>query len=461
MHFGGMTLFCLGGKTPDEHERELSERLNPERNEMDKCYLAPLLPAVLEDSNLRAAAGRVIENKGAPGADGMTVDQLLPYLEEHGAELVEKLRNGQYWPKPVRRKEIPKPGGGVRCLGVPNVIDRMIQQAIAQVLTPIFEPIFSDHSYGFRPLRSAHDAVRKAKSYFDMGYEHVVDIDLQKYFDTLNHDLLMRMLREEITDLKLLSLIRKFLKGGVLIDGLFAQTTEGAIQGGPLSPLLSNIYLTKFDKLLEKRGHKFVRYADDCNIYVKSQRAAERVMRSCTHFLEGELKLTVNKDKSQVGSPVKLKFLGFAMWKIGDKSGIRIHEKSEERFKDKVRLITKRNRGRSVELICWELKQYLTGWLGYYRLASLKSKASKWDSWIRAKLRAYIWKQWKRVKTRYKNLRSFGVHHEQAYMWANTRKGYWRTSHSQILCTTLTNDYLESRGFASISKMLLRHSLKK
>jgi group II intron reverse transcriptase/maturase len=411
------------------------------------------MPRVTSRENLREAAEHVIRNKGAPGIDGMTVEELLPYLDAHLDELVKKIKCGKYWPKPVRRKEIPKPGGGVRLLGIPTVIDRMVQQAIAQVLTPIFEPWFSDHSHGFRPGRSAHDAVREAKSYFDMGYTSVVDIDLAKFFDTLNHDILMRTLREKVYDLSLLRLIRRFLKSGVMIDGLCSPTEEGAPQGGPMSPLLSNIYLTKFDRVLEERGHKFVRYADDCNIYVKSRRAAHRVMESCTQFLEEKLKLKVNKDKSQVGSPSRLKFLGFAMWKIKGKTGIRIHEKSEKRFKDKVRQLTKRNRGHSVGFVCWELKKYLIGWLGYYGLASLKSKAALWDGWIRAKMRTYIWKQWKRLRTRYRNLRSFGLDHEQAWKWANTRKGYWRVAHSQILGTTMTNDYLKRRGLVSIAEL--------
>jgi group II intron reverse transcriptase/maturase len=399
------------------------------------------------------AAHHVIKNEGAPGIDGMTVEEILPFLAQHGDELVERIYNGRYWPKPVRRKEIPKPDGSVSILGIPTVIDRVIQQAIAQFLTPIFEPLFSDHSHGFRPGRSAHDAIREAKGYYDLGFEHVVDIDMAKYFDTVNHDILMRMLREQVDDIELLRLIRKFLKSGVMIGGLVSPTSDGVPQGGPLSPLLSNIYLNKFDKLLESRGHNFVRYADDCNIYVKSQRAAERVMKSATRFLEGELKLKVNQEKSQVGSPLKLKFLGFAMWKINGKTGIRIHEKSQKRFKDRVRQITKRNRGRSVTSICDELIRYIRGWMGYYKIASLASKLKKWDGWLRAKMRAYIWKQWKRVKSRYRNLKQLGMDHNTAYMWANTRKGYWRTAHSQVLSMTLTNRRLEELGVVNLSKL--------
>ncbi|MDR1296410.1 MAG: group II intron reverse transcriptase/maturase [Deltaproteobacteria bacterium] len=427
--------------------------INRRRRDMDECVSNPsLLEQALEYDNMRAAAERVISNKGAPGTDKMTVRQLLPYLEKHYEELVEQIRNGGYRPKPVRRVEIPKPDGGVRLLGVPSVVDRMVQQAVAQVIVPIYEPLFSDHSYGFRPERSAHDAVKEAKEYFSEGYNHVVDIDLAKYFDSICHDKLMSMLREVLDDKALRELICKFLKSGVMIGGLVSPTTEGAPQGGPISPVLSNIYLTKFDRMLESRGLKFVRYADDCNIYVKSRRAADRVMKSATSFLEGTLKLKVNQDKSKVGSPTRLKFLGFAMWKINGKSGIRVHEKSLKRFKDKVRRITRRNRGRSVETVFKEFETYAKGWLGYYRLASLVSKLGELDGWVRARSRAYIWKQWKRTRTKAKNLRKLGIDRETAWMWANTRKGYWRIAHSQVLSKSLTNKYLEERGLLCMLK---------
>jgi group II intron reverse transcriptase/maturase len=286
-----------------------------------------------------------------------------------------------------------------------------------------------------------------------LGFKHVVDIDLAKRFDTVCHDKLMSMLREQVDDGQVLDLIRRFLGSGVMKDGLVSPTTEGVPQGGPLSPLLSNIYLTSFDRMLEARGLRFVRYADDCNIYVKSRKAAERVMESSTRFLEGKLKLKVNQEKSKVGSPRRLKFLGFSLYELKGKAGVRIHEKSEKRFKDKVRMITKRNRGRSAVSILIELKRYIIGWLGYYRLAALASKAKDWDAWIRAKIRAYIWKQWKKARTRAKNLRSLGQGREQAWKWANTRKGHWRVAHSQILSMTLTNAYLERLGLVSISKL--------
>jgi group II intron reverse transcriptase/maturase len=410
-----------------------------------------LLERILERGNLNNAYSQVKRNKGAPGVDKMTVEGLLPYLKTHKDSLVGKIHNGSYSPKPVRRVEIPKPDGGVRLLGVPTVVDRMIQQSIAQVLTPIYEKKFSDSSYGFRPGRSAQQAMNVAYGYYVEGYTHVVDIDLAKYFDTVNHDKLIGMLREEVKDERVISLIRKFLTSGVLIDGLVKPTVDGVPQGGPLSPLLSNIYLTKLDKELEKRGLRFVRYADDCNIFVKSRRAAERVMESVTRFLEGTLKLKVNQDKSKVGSPLRLKFLGFSMWKINGKSGIRVHEKSMKRFKSKVTQITKRNRGWSLQAILEELKKYTNGWLGYYRIASLASKLKELDMWIRRRLRCYIWKQWKKVKTRSTNLRKLGVAEEQAWMWANTRKGYWRISRSQVLQTTLTNQRLKEMGYNDLT----------
>ena len=287
-----------------------------------------LLERILDRNNLNKAYLRVKRNGGSAGIDGMTVEEMLPYLKEHREELLTALRNGWYHPEAVRRVEIPKPDGGVRKLGVPTVIDRMVQQAIVQVLQPMYEPQFSERSYGFRPNRSAHQAIGKALEYYEQGYRYVVDLDLAKYFDTVNHAILIGMLREQIKDERVVRLIHRFLKSGVLEHGLVSPTREGTPQGGNLSPLLSNIYLTAFDRMLESRGHKFVRYADDCNIYVKSRRAAERVMASCVKFLEGTLKLTVNQKKSQVGSPLKLKFLGFSLYKTKKKAGIRPHRKS-------------------------------------------------------------------------------------------------------------------------------------
>ena len=409
-----------------------------------------LLEAILDRNNLNKAYLKVKKNGGSAGIDGMTVEEMLSYLKENREDLLEALRSGRYKPKAVKRVEIPKPDGGKRMLGVPTVIDRMIQQAIVQVIQPIYEPLFSESSYGFRPNRSAQQAMKQALKYYEEGYTQVVDLDLAKYFDTVNHEILIGMLREQIKDERVISLIRKYLKSGVMINGLISPTREGTPQGGNLSPLLSNIYLTAFDKLLESRGHKFVRYADDCNIYVKSRRAAERVMNNCVKFLEGRLKLKVNREKSRVGSPLKLKFLGFSMYKTGKKSGIRPHNKSIKKFKDKIRELTSRKQARSIENILQRLKRYTTGWLGYYAVADMENKIKALNEWIRRRIRQIFWKQWKKIKTKHDNLVKLGIDSYTAWRWANSRKSYWRISLSQILTTSLTNEYLASIGYDNI-----------
>lgn len=418
----------------------------------DRDGAEELLEKLLDRNNLNAAYKRVRQNGGAAGVDGMTVEEMLPYLKEHSTEIVESIQNGKYKPKPVRRVEIPKPDGGVRMLGVPTVVDRMVQQALVQVLQPIFEPTFSDSSYGFRPRRSAQQAIRRAKEYYEQGYTQVVDIDLAKYFDTVNHDLLMGMLRRKVKNEAILVLIRRFLKSGVMENGMVKATDEGTPQGGNLSPLLSNIYLTDFDRELEKRGHRFVRYADDCNIYVKSRRAAERVMESCKQYLEEKLKLKVNTEKSKVGSPLKLKFLGYSLYKVKGKTGIRVHEKPMRKFKERIRQITSRKRGRSTSLILQELKLYTTGWLNYYGIADLQKKIQNLSEWIRRRIRMYIWKQWKKVSARFRNLKALGIPEGKAWEWANTRKGYWRIANSFILTRSLTNEYLATLGYDDIAK---------
>lgn len=419
---------------------------------MEKDGVDVLLEQLIDRNNLNMAYKRVKQNGGAAGVDGMKVDEMLPYLKEHNERIVKEIREGKYKPKPVRRVEIPKPDGGVRMLGVPTVIDRMVQQALVQVLQPIFETTFSGSSYGFRPGRSAQQAVKQAKKYYEEGYTRVVDIDLAKYFDTVNHDLLIEMIKAKVKSETITKLIRAFLKSGVMENGIVKATGEGTPQGGNLSPLLSNIYLNSFDKELESRGHKFVRYADDCNIYVKSQRAAERVMESCRKYLEGKLKLKVNTEKSRVGSPLKLKFLGFSLYKIKDKVGIRVHEKPMRKFKDKIKQITSRSRGRAIRQVLKELKQYTTGWLNYYGLAEMKSKIQSLNEWTRRRIRMYIWKQWKKISARFKNLQFLGIPKRKAWEWANTRKGYWHIANSFILSRTLTNEYLATLGYNDIAK---------
>jgi group II intron reverse transcriptase/maturase len=411
-----------------------------------------MLERILNRDNLNAAYKRVRANGGAPGVDGMTVDDLLPYLKEHKDELLERIRLGRYRPQPVRRVEIPKSDGGKRLLGVPTVIDRMLQQAVAQVLQPIFEKTFSDSSYGFRPGRNAHQAVKKAKQFYEEGYTRVVDIDLEKYFDTVNHDLLIGMVREKVKDEKVIGLIRSFLKSGVMVEGVCLPTDEGTPQGGNLSPLLSNIYLTGFDRMLEARGHRFVRYADDCNIYVRSQRAAERVMESCIGYLEGRLKLRVNRQKSRTGSPLKLKFLGFSLYKRKTKVGIRPHGKSMDRFKARVKELTSRKQAKSIADILKNLRRYTVGWLGYYAIADMGAKMKALNEWLRRRIRQIHWKQWKKIRTRKENLIRLGIPHAKAWEWANSRKGYWRVAHSWILSTSLNNKCLESLGYVDISR---------
>jgi len=422
----------------------------PEPAEKDGAY--SLLEEILHRDNLNAAYLRVKRNGGAPGIDGMTVEEMLPYLQENKEELLASLRGGWYKPKPVRRVEIPKADGGKRNLGVPTVIDRMIQQAIGQVLEPIFEPTFSNSSYGFRPGRNAHQAIKKAEEYYQQGYVKVVDIDLEKYFDTVNHDILINRIREEVEDERVIKLIRKFLKSGVMLSGILSSTREGTPQGGNLSPLLSNIYLTGFDRMLESRGHKFARYADDCNIYVKSQRAAERVMTSCTKYLEGKMKLKVNQEKSKAGSPLRRKFLGFSLYKIGKGMGIRPHGKVIEKFKNKIRQLTSRKQGKPIPVILNKLKKYTTGWLGYYSIAEMSSKMKSLSEWVRRRIRQIFWKQWKKPSARFENLKRLGIPKNKAREWAYTRLGYWRIAASPILNRSLTNEYLASAGYDDIAK---------
>ena len=414
---------------------------------------ADLLKRILSRDNLNRAYKRVRANKGAPGIDGMTVEDALPWLREHREELLESIRQGKYKPQPVRRKEIPKPDGGVRKLGIPTVIDRIIQQAIAQQLVPIYEPLFSDDSYGYRPGRSAQQAIQKVKEYAEQGYTSAVLVDLSKYFDTLNHELLMNLLRKNIHDKRVIELIKRYLKAGVMENGLLVKTTEGSPQGGPLSPLLANIYLNEYDKEMASRGVPVVRYADDIVVLAKSPRAAQRLLESTQRYLEGKLKLRMNVEKSKVVSVYNIgnfKFLGFALGKGKNGVFIRAHAKSLKKAKSKLKELTSRSQGRNVRKVMENVKVYIRGWLGYFGIASMKTTMQEWDGWLRRRFRMYIWKQWKKPRTRVKNLMVLGMPEWQAHRNGNTRKGYWAVAGSGILTHTITNKRLAQAGYYSI-----------
>ena len=419
-------------------------------------YARGLLEKILHRDNMNQAYRRVKENKGSHGVDGMRVNELLPYLKQNGNQLRQSILEGTYNPQPVRRVEIPKSSGGKRRLGIPTVVDRVIQQAIAQVLSPIYERQFSEHSYGFRPGKSAKQAVLKCKEYIEAGYKWTVDIDLAKYFDTVNHSKLMRLLSETIKDSRVLSLIGKYLKSGVMIQGVVEETEEGCPQGGPLSPLLSNIMLNELDIELTRRGLKFCRYADDANIYVRSQKAAERVMVSITRFLEQELRLKVNQEKSSVDRPWKLKFLGFSFYAQKGGMGIRVHPASLKKFKAKLKEITGRSNAMSMEQRAEKLRQCIVGWVNYFGMADMKTAAQTLDEWLRRRIRMCFWKQWKKIRTKHDNLVKLGIGNRKAWEYANTRKSYWHSANSPILSRTLTKEYLRKIGFITVAE---RYSL--
>lgn len=437
-----------------EHEEYAGVSSVIARKGSEQGGASDLLEEILSKRNLFEAYKKVKEKKGSPGIDGMTVHTVLPWLQEHVEELRQSIRDGKYKPAPVRRVVIPKPDGGERKLGIPTVIDRIIQKAIAQSLTPIYEPHFADESFGYRPGRSPQQAMQRVKELVDDGFVYVAEVDLSKYFDTINHELLMNMIRENIKDKRVIDLIKKYLKSGVMIDGVVIETEEGSPQGGPLSPLLSNIYLDRYDQEMRRRGVTFVRYADDIVVLARSRRAAERLLETSKKYLEGKLKLKVNEDKSRAISIYsrKFKFLGYAIGKGKNGNFIRAHKSSLRKAKQKLREKTKRNRGRNVREVMKELKGYMTGWLNHYHIASIKSTLTAWDQWLRRRLRMYIWKQWKKPKARVKNLQKLGIPKWQAYQWGNTRLGYWRVSGSPILTRSITNKTLVQAGYFEILK---------
>jgi RNA-directed DNA polymerase len=401
---------------------------------------------------METAKYRVMKNKGSPGIDGMSVFELPEYLDLHWAKHKQELLQGKYQPTPVMRLEIPKPdGSGVRILGVPTVLDRLVQQMVLQVLQKRIDPLFSENSYGFRPGRSAHQAIKAAQEHIREGYEWVVDIDIEKFFDRVNHDILMSLLAKQIKDKRVLKLVRAFLNAGAMSGGLLKPTEEGTPQGGPLSPLLSNLVLDVLDKELENRGHRFVRYADDCNIYVRSKRAGDRVMESVTWFIERKLKLKVNQNKSAVGKANERSFLGFSFIYYKGEVRRKISPKKIKLFKQKVRQLTGRSRGRSLAQVVKELSEYLRGWVGYYGVCETPSVLEKLNEWIRHRLRSMIWKQWKGWKNRLKELTRHGVTGDLAKCTAVSQKGPWHISTTKALCIALRNKLFDDIGLFKLA----------
>jgi RNA-directed DNA polymerase len=408
-----------------------------------------LMEAVCEAKNLKQALRRVKSNKGSPGIDGMKVEELAGWLIGNWDTTRETLLRGRYEPKPVKRVEIEKPDGGTRQLGIPTVIDRFIQQAVLQVLQRVWEPTFSESSYGFRPNRSAHEAIETAQGYIREGSRWVVDVDLEKFFDRVNHDRLMARVASRVKDKRMLGLIRRFLTSGVMVGGLVSPSEEGTPQGGPLSPLLSNIVLDELDRELEKRGHKFVRYADDCNVYVRSERAGQRVMQSLRRLLTGKLRLRINENKSAVGRPHQRKFLGFS-FTSQKQARRRIAPKAKQRFKERIRELTGRMRGRTLSDIIRELNSYLNGWKGYFGFCETPSVLKELDGWIRRRLRCYLWKQWKTFRRRRTELLKLGVPRQIAQMLSGSSKGAWRIS--RVLDEALPPSFFDAQKLTRLAR---------
>jgi RNA-directed DNA polymerase len=431
-------------------DKEGTELLLAERETESPASTEKLMEEVCQRENLWKALKRVQANKGSPGVDGMTVDELPGFLKEHWPAIREQLLSGAYEPKPVRQVEIPKPGGGVRKLGIPTVLDRLVQQALLYVLQRRWDPTFSEGSFGFRPGRSQRQAVTKAQQHIALGYRWVVDLDLEKFFDRVNHDILMGRVAKRVADKRGLKLIRAFLNAGVMADGLVSPTDEGTPQGGPLSPLLSNLVLDDMDRELERRGLRFVRYADDCNVYVRSERAGTRVKEGLTRFLTERLKLKVNEEKSAVARPWARKFLGFSFTSTKAPKR-RIAPKALERFKERVRELSQRNRGISLTQMVERLAVYLTGWRGYFRFCETPSVLAELDSWIRRRLRCVAWKQWKTKKARLAELLRRGVKPDQAVPTAGSGRGPWCISKTRAMSSALPNAFLSSLGLPTLA----------
>ena len=416
-----------------------------------ECPEDGLLEFILSPINLNRVYRQVKGNKGSGGVDKMEVSELLSYLHQNKERLLASIYAGQYRPNPVRRVEIPKSNGKKRLLGIPTVVDRVIQQALAQVLSLVFEPQFSSTSYGFRPGRNAHQALKKCTEYITEGYLYTVDMDLEKFFDTVNHSKLIEVLSRTIKDGRVVSLIHKYLKAGVMIGNQMESTIIGVPQGGPLSPLLSNIMLNELDKELDKRGHKYVRYADDLIIFCKSRKASHRTQEHILPFIEKKLYLRVNSEKTVVAHYRDIKFLSHSFGRRKGKVELLLPESTVEKMKSKIRELTSRSNGWGNEYRKLRIKQYVQGWVRYFRLARLKTLLSEIDNWLRRRIRMVIWKQWKRIKTRRENLRKLGIKESQSWQFANTRKGYWRISGSPILATSVTDERLKRAGYIFFS----------
>jgi RNA-directed DNA polymerase len=408
-----------------------------------------MIESIVDIRNITYALKQVCSNKGASGVDGMQTDELRDFMSTHWQPFKEALLLETYQPSAVRKVEITKPQGGTRMLGIPTVKDRLIQQAIAQWMSGLWESDFHVNSYGFRPHKNAHQAVLQAQTYLNQGKTHVVELDLAKFFDVVNHDKLMSLLSRKVTDKRILQLVGKYLRSGIMVDGVISQRTEGTPQGSPLSPLLSNIILHELDVELSKRGLSFVRYADDCSIYVRSAKAAARVMTSITRYLEEELLLKVNREKSKISRPIKSTLLGFSFYKTKGAWRIRIAEYSIKRMKEKLKLRLPRNKAQQVEVRMKELHPVITGWVQYFQIADIKSSCKKLDELLRSRVRKLFWQKWQKTKTRMRNLVKLGVPNWRAYQWANTSKGACRTAHSPILLKSLNNEVLAKKGLPS------------
>lgn len=413
-----------------------------------------LLEEIISKSNMHLAYEQVVGNKGAAGVDGIGVLDFASEVKAKWPLIKSQLEKGGYQPQAVKRVKIPKANGGVRLLGIPTYMDRMIQQAISQVLVKIYDPEFSVNSYGFRAEKNAHQALEKAREYINAGYSHVVDLDLEQFFDRVNHDYLMNELSRKVQDKRLLKLIHSILRANIQEQGNQIPCKQGVPQGGPLSPLLSNIILDKLDKELERRGHRFVRYADDCSIYVKSKRAGERVMESIRTYIEKELKLKANVEKSVVTRPWHTKLLGFTFYHKKGCKGITVHRKSISTYKDKIRAITCRSKPYAMEERLMQIRQLNQGWGNYFKLSEAKSVFGDLDKWVRSRVRLCYWIQWKKPRTRVRQLEKLGVKPCQAYQWGNTRKGHWRTVHSPILLRTLNDTFLKKEGLLCLKEIV-------